>query len=177
MSLGGDQESDAFYPPTSGGYDSYTIGAITGNCPNRFRVGCTPDAQGRAMTGFVAGKWQSRVNGAGLNCVWCVCLPVYRYVWHRPRYHILTLIPLTARASHLAASAVRCGDAFGACAIIATTAIQVAAALLTVMQNFLDLLTFISRITGSARQNIANANVRVLLGTLVVGLGGGSALV
>lgn len=67
VSLGGDQESPVFYPPLSGGYNDYTVDAATGDCPNRFREGCSENAQGAAMIAFVTGKCQSRVIGAGLK--------------------------------------------------------------------------------------------------------------
>jgi len=75
VSLDGDQTSDAFYPPPTGGYNDYTLGVTPADCPNRFRQGCTPNARGSAWSAFVLGKWPSRT--------WCrrVC----PFVWHRPR--------------------------------------------------------------------------------------------
>jgi len=68
------------------------------------------------------------------------------------------------------ASAVECGDATGICAGIATAATLITAAALIVAENIIDLYAFIGDITGAAQQDIANANVKVLLGTWVVGV-------
>jgi hypothetical protein len=70
------------------------------------------------------------------------------------------------------ASAVECGDPTGVCSAIATAATLITAAALTIAENIVDLYTFIGDITGVAQQDIANANVKVLLGTWMVGIGG-----
>lgn len=78
VSLRGDQENDAFYPPSGGGYDGYTIGASTADCPDRFREGCLEDAQGALWTAYTAGMLQS-TSGPDLKYEYrCTCLPVYR---------------------------------------------------------------------------------------------------
>jgi len=68
------------------------------------------------------------------------------------------------------ASAVECGDVTGICAAIATAATLITAAAFIIAENIIDLYAFIGDITGGAQQDIANANVKVLLGTWVVGV-------
>lgn len=69
VSLGGDQESDEFYPPSGGGYATFVSGAATGDCPNPFREGCTEDAHGAAWTALFAGKFTIRNAHLSGDCL------------------------------------------------------------------------------------------------------------
>ena len=83
----------------------------------------------------------------------------------------------TARAAVEVAKAVKCGDLSGICAAVATAAKMSALGAFIPLELAVDSYKFINSVTGSAGASIASANIKVLLGTFLVGRGAGTALV
>lgn len=113
------------------------------------------------LTSVVSGNQE---NGA-------ICLASSAITYFNPY-----LIPLTGRVAKQLADSVECGDGGGICSSIMTPLNIALAAANIITKNVIDVYDFISSVTGSARSNIQGANLRVALGTLVIGLGAGTAL-